>query len=403
MLRKKDKAIQTTSDRLPEFGYLKTSDVYMDSACQSLRPQPVIDALNSYYHDNNACGERVKYKWGQIVDSHIIATRQAVLDYLKLSKKDYICSFALNTTAGINLILNQLPAGYYQQVVTSEIEHNSVFLPTMELAKRLNIKRLILKRDKDGSLIYTKSDIEKAIVVVNATSNIDGRQLVNIKQLINDVHNAGGKIIIDAAQAVAHYSKLLEGCPADAFCFSAHKMYASSLGVIVIRKDLLRSLDIKFVGGGMVTSVKKDSFELLPDEPEAWLEPGLQAYGEIMSLEQSIKWLGTVRPDGLKPADYVAKLSKQFYDGLKDIPNLQIFNQQPASVISLSSKTVDSSRLAVFLSDAGIMARSGYFCCHYYLIEQLKKPQLLRFSLGIHNTEADITKTLETLKKFAEI
>ena len=71
-----------------------------------------------------------------MVDEQIEATRESVIDYLGLSHKDYVCSFTMNTTYGINLVLNQLPTGIYEQVITSEIEHNSVFLPTIELAKR---------------------------------------------------------------------------------------------------------------------------------------------------------------------------------------------------------------------------------------------------------------------------
>ena len=47
-----------------DFDYLGEGEVYLDGACQSLRPRPVIDAINQYYTEHNSCGERVKYKWG---------------------------------------------------------------------------------------------------------------------------------------------------------------------------------------------------------------------------------------------------------------------------------------------------------------------------------------------------
>ena len=34
---------------MKDFDYLAEGDVYLDSACQSLRPRPVIDAINRYY------------------------------------------------------------------------------------------------------------------------------------------------------------------------------------------------------------------------------------------------------------------------------------------------------------------------------------------------------------------
>lgn len=99
------------------FEYLAADTVYLDSACQTLRPQPVIDALNDYYLHYNACGERVKYEWGRKVDDHVAATRQAILDAFKFSSKHYVASFTLNTTYGLNLLLAQLPRGRYKQKV----------------------------------------------------------------------------------------------------------------------------------------------------------------------------------------------------------------------------------------------------------------------------------------------
>lgn len=402
MFGKKTQVIQNSSNRLPEFNYLKSSDIYMDSACQSLRPLPVIDAVNDYYKSYNACGGRVKYQWGQKVDSQIEATRELVIDYLGLSRKNYVCSFTLNTTYGLNLVLSQLPVGIYKQVVTSEIEHNSVFIPTIELAKRLGIDRKILTRDRIGNLIYDKGDVAKSVVVVSSTSNIDGCLLLNIRQLISDTHDAGGIVIIDAAQTMAHYHELLIGCEADVICFSAHKMYAASLGVIVTNKNLLKTLDLSFVGGGMIASVKEHSYTLLPNDMASWLEPGLQAYAEIISLKRAIEWLKTVKPNGLKPSVYIAKISKKLFQGLSEIPEITMFNNEPSSVISVYSKKVDAHRLAIFLSASGVMVRSGYFCCHYYLLEKLKMPPLLRFSIGLHTTEADVIKTIDIMKKITK-
>jgi len=72
---------------LDDFKYLPENAHYFDSACQSLRPQPVLDALNDYYLNFNSCGERVKYAWGRKVDEKVEETREAVLDLLKLKEK----------------------------------------------------------------------------------------------------------------------------------------------------------------------------------------------------------------------------------------------------------------------------------------------------------------------------
>ncbi|TFD78278.1 aminotransferase class V-fold PLP-dependent enzyme [Cryobacterium fucosi] len=390
-------AVETT--RLADFSYLDPGVVYLDSACQSLRPQPVLDALTEYYTSYNACGGRVKYAWGRRVDDEVAAARQGVLGLLGLSGRHYAVSFTLNTTFGLNLLLQQLPLGRYARVVTSHVEHNSVFLPTMTAAKRLGVPRLVLGRAEDGALLYEPAQLERAVVVVNAASNIDGRLLTNLADLVRDTHAKGGIVILDAAQSMAHERALLQKTDADAICFSAHKMYGASLGVIVARRELLSSLELSFVGGGMVADVREDSYDLLPNDPGALLEPGLQAWAEIIALRHATDWLGQVRPGGRPPAEHVSALSERLFDSLSDIPGLTMVNTAASPVISVYAPKQDSHRLAVFLSQSGIAARSGYFCAHHYLKERLGLPPLLRFSLGLHSTTADVDRAQDALAR----
>ena len=232
-----------------DFDYLGGGEVYLDAACQSLRPTPVINALREYYEEFNSCGERVKYPWGIETDRRVEATREKVLKYLKLSKHEYFVSFTLNTTYGINLLLQQLDGSKFDVVVTSDIEHNSPFLSTMTFAKEWDLPRKVLTRGEDGSLPINEIP-EKAVVVVNAASNIDGRKLINIKDVVKRVHKTGGIIIIDAAQAMAHSADVLYKTEADAICFSAHKMYAPSMGAMAVRKDLLPKIETTFIVEG---------------------------------------------------------------------------------------------------------------------------------------------------------
>jgi selenocysteine lyase/cysteine desulfurase len=76
------------------------------------------------------------------------------------SEKEYAVAFTLNTTYGINLVLHQLPADSYDRIITSTIEHNSVFLPAITWAQRNHKERLILQRSEDGSLVYEQGQIQ---------------------------------------------------------------------------------------------------------------------------------------------------------------------------------------------------------------------------------------------------
>ena len=166
---------------MKDFDYLQDRDVYLDAACQSLRPRCVIDSLNQYYAEHNSCGERVKYKWGVITDEKVNESRELVLKYLGLKARNYTVSFTLNTTFGINLILSQIDASKFEKIITSDIEHNSPFLSSIAFSTRTGLPREVVSRNEDGSVNLDSCDFNKAIVVMNCASNFDGRKLLNIK------------------------------------------------------------------------------------------------------------------------------------------------------------------------------------------------------------------------------
>lgn len=382
-----------------DFYYLGEGEVYLDGACQSLRPRPVINAINQYYTEHNSCGERVKYKWGRETDEKVEDTREKVLKYLRLKGKKYTVSFTLNTTYGINLILSQIDANKFKKVLTSEIEHNSPFLGTMAFAERTGLPREVMKRNEDGSIPLSDYDFDRAIVVVNCASNFDGRKLLNIEALNKAVHKAGGILIIDAAQAMAHSVEILRGVEVDAICFSAHKLYAPSLGVIVWRDELNKALLPYWLGGGMVDDVKSDSYVLSSDNKEhrfTRFESGLQAWGEIVGLGAALDWL-----ESLSKKDWgvLEQNTEELYEFLNRSPKVHLVNHEANPTMSFYVEGLDSHLLGEALSRENIMARTGYFCVHYYLDHVLHMPPLMRFSLGLHNRPEDIDKIKRILGK----
>ncbi|MBP6084763.1 aminotransferase class V-fold PLP-dependent enzyme [Candidatus Gracilibacteria bacterium] len=384
---------------LGDFSYLSRDAYYFDSACQTLRPQPVIDAEMAYYQEHNACGGRVKYPWGEIVDEKIEAARKTILSFVGASAKHYSVAFTLNATYGINLVLQQIPAAKYRTVITSDIEHNSVFLPTITYAKQHQLTRLVLARDQDGNLLYTKEQLAQAIVVVNVTSNIDGRCLSNLKQLADDIHEQDGLLLLDCCQTLAHHVELLHGVKFDALFASGHKMYAPSCGFIVITHDLLKQLEPTFLGGGTVGDVQEHDYQLLlaPDELFSRLELGLQDYAAIIGLDAAIKWYGSFRHQQKTAQQYEKGLSEQLFAGMQALPQVKMINVQSSAVVAFYPERVDSHTLAMYLGKQNIMCRSGFFCCHYYLKNKMKYPPLLRVSLGLHNTSEQVDYLLEKL------
>lgn len=385
---------------MEDFDYLSEKTVYLDSACQSLRPKCVVDELEKYYFKHNSCGERVKYPWGEETDNLVEDARKKTLKLLKLKEKDYFVSFTLNTTYGINLLLNEIKPEFAKKVFTSEIEHNSPFLATMAMSERLKIPRVVLEREENGALKFEGEDFSKAVLVVNCAANFDGRRLVNLEAVSKKVHKDGGIIIIDAAQAMGHAHEILEKTTVDAICFSAHKMYGPSLGVMVVRRDLVSKFKMQFIGGGMVDDVEKESYllsaEKNADHVHTIFEAGLQAWGEICAYGKAVDWLAKRTKADKKQLD---DLALELFEFLASKPKVHLVNVEPNPTMSFYVDGIDAHLLGGALGKEGIMARSGYFCAHYYLDKVMKYPPLIRFSLSYATRPSDIERVKQVLAK----
>ena len=179
-------------------------------------------------------------------------------------------------------------------------------------------------------------------------------------------------------------------------------MYAPSLGGIIIKNDFAKLIDTSFIGGGMVDDVDRETYLLSKDNKEhsyTQFEAGLQAWGEIIGLGAAIDWLNNLPKSAHQELE---ENSKRLFDFLKKHPHIHLINDAPATTMSfyVDKKEVgfDSHILGSALADEGIMARTGYFCVHYYLDHVKHYPPLIRFSLGYHTRRSDIDKVISALK-----
>lgn len=365
------------------FGYLPAGSHYFDAACQTLRPQNVLDVEMDYYHRYNACGGRVQYAWGEEVDTKVEATRREVLTTLGLSSKDYIVAFTQSTTYAINLVTLQLLRQDIAGVTTTDIEHNSVMLPSIRLAQRWDVPHHLLPREATGNLDPDGLPSGPQFFLANAVSNIDGRTMHNLSAVVARVRQQGGISLIDAAQTVAHIPEILGNAAPDMVVFSGHKAYAPSLGVLVIKKELFPRMEWQITGGGMVQDVAGSHITFLEGADPALLEPGLQNWAAIIALGEALRWMRS------HPFD--TSLTRELHATLRSRTDLLFTTQEEHPTVAFHTPKVGSHVLAKMLDGAGIMARSGYFCCHHYLKNTQGYPPLLRISLGRHSTHEDIT------------
>ena len=149
----------------------------------------------------------------------------------------------------------------------------------------------------------------------------------------------------------------------------------------------------------MVDDVNVDSYLLSAEGKEhryTRFEAGLQAWGEIVGLGAALDWLDKLPKSNWKNLE---QNYTELYEFLAGSSKVHLVNHEANPTMSFCIEGMDSHLLGSALSREGIMARTGYFCAHYYLDHVLGLPPLIRFSLGLHNRPEDIEKVKKALSK----
>lgn len=380
--------------------------VYLDTACQSLRPQVVIDAVNDYYVKTSACSGRSMHKLAARVVTQCDQSRTAVAKFLNAAKKEEIV-FTRNTTEGINLVSNSLTFKAGDGILLSDKEHNSNLIPWQRLAQRQGVVLKILPSLPDNT--FDLAAFERALdgnirlVSLGMTSNLDG-VTIPAAEIIKRAHRSGALVLLDAAQAAPHQRINVKALDADFVAFSGHKLLGpSGTGVLYAKYKLLEEMEPFLVGGDTVSSSTYDSAEFLP--PPEKFEAGLQDYAGIIGLGKAVEYLEKIGFDAVQKQETL--LNEALTGGIKEIDGLKIIGPADprlrGGIVTFYIDGIDSHRIALMLDQmANVMVRSGQHCVHsWFNARQIKGS--VRASTYFYNTLEEAQLFIDSLKKIRKV
>lgn len=380
--------------------------VYLDSACQSLRPDKVIQAIVRYYEETPSCGGRSVHGMGAKVSITVDETREALADFFNTDDPDCY-SFCKNTTEALNTIAFGLPLKKGDVIMTSDSEHNSNHVPWLILTERRGLERKYAKTTDEGEfdLEAFKESMDGTVDVVSVqhASNVTGC-VMPVKEITEIAHDYGSTVVIDGAQAAPHMKVDLNDIDPDFYCISVHKMLGpSGMGVMYGRSDCLEKLRPLMYGGGTVGMTTYDSVSLMP-HPEKF-EAGLQDYAGIAGTKAAIEYLSDAGMENIEKHD--RDLMRRISSGTEDIDGLSVLGpanpDRRGSVFSFNIDGMSPHDIAVILDEMdGIMIRSGLHCAHS-LFQGKKLTGSARASVYLYNNNEDIDRFCNALRQAAEI
>ena len=383
--------------------------INLDNAASTPTFEPIWDAVCQTWRQP-----------GHVQGEIIQEVRSICAEMLGAPSADYDVIFTSNTTEAINLVAeslrNEADPGIETVVLNTFLEHNSNELPWRTIP---GVSLIRLPVDAEGfidlnemeTLLRAYNQEGQAterqrikLVAVSGASNVLGT-FNDLAEISRIVHRYGARLLVDAAQLVAHRKVEMAGCGIDYLAFSAHKVYAPfGSGVLLARKGLL-------------------SFS--PAELELIRSSGEENVGGIAALGKALVLLQRIGLDVIQEEEQA--LTGRALAGLAQIPGITIYGiKDPDSprfarkggVIAFDLKGILPSRVAKELAErGGIGVRYGCHCAHLLikrlvgippllerlqglivtLLPQVNLPGVVRVSLGIENSEADVDTLIQVL------
>jgi cysteine desulfurase/selenocysteine lyase len=209
---------------------------YLDSAASTQKPKSVIESLTNFYENSYENVHRGMNSLSISATDQFERTRENVKDFINAKSSNEVI-FTRGATDSINIIANSLIKKFQDggQVVITELEHHSNYLPWMKICDNSNLELKIVPVDKNGiideqQIIDTCNDTTK-ILAITHMSNVTG-QILDIKKIKSNIPE-NILVALDGCQSIAHCRIDVQDLDCDFYSFSSHKLYGpSGVGIL---------------------------------------------------------------------------------------------------------------------------------------------------------------------------
>jgi len=368
--------------------------IYLDHNATTPVAPKVLEAMLPYFTSEWG-NPSSSYRFGSKLKSVIETAREQAADLIGAQPREIVftsCATESNNAA----IHAALKANSDKRhIVTSAVEHSSVLNHCMALEKE-GYRVTYLPVDQDGLLKL--ADLENAItgetaVVSLMWANNETGVLFPIKEIAELCRGKGVLFHCDAVQAVGKVPIDVRKVQPDYLSLTGHKLHApKGIGALYVR----RKAPFKpYVLGGHQERGLRGGTENVA------LIAGLGKAAELASQKIS-KFESVVRP--LRDS-----LEKGILDSIPDTELNGHKTQRLANTTNITFRGIESEALLLLLDQEGICASSGSACLAdsdepSHVVAAMKPEssaarQMIRFSLDLTNTAADVEATLNSLTR----
>jgi cysteine desulfurase/selenocysteine lyase len=245
-------------------------------------------------------------------------------------------------------------------------------------------------------VLSARTKLVGCVFVSNALGTINP-----VGEVVRLAHEAGAKVLLDAAQATAHVPIDVHALDCDFLALSGHKVYApTGIGALWGKADLLASMPPWQGGGEMILSVsfEKTTYNKVPHKFEA----GTPNIAGAIGLAAALDWLAGIGLD--RAAAHEDALRAYGTARLSEVPGLRLVGTaaHKAGVLSFVMDGVHPHDIGTIVDREGVAIRTGHHCTQP-LMKRFGVTATARASLAAYNTTDDLDRLVDALHSVRKV
>lgn len=378
--------------------------VYLDNAATTQKPQPVMDALHTYYSSYNSNIHRGAHYLATKATDAFEESRKTLAAFINAPEVEEVI-FTKGTTDGINLVANGFGRKFLQkgdEILISGLEHHSNIVPWQMIAEEKGALLKIIpvlengEWDKEAGLALINE--RTRIVAINHVSNALGT-INPVEAFIQKAHDHGAVVLLDGAQGISHLELDVQALKCDFYVFSGHKMYGpTGCGILWGKRRILEAMDPYQGGGEMIAEVsfEKTTYNEIPFKFEA----GTPNIADVIALKTATDYINkhgraSIAAHEHALLEHATRLFEQI-EGVKIIGTAR----QKIGVLSFLIDGYHPFDVGMLLDALGIAVRTGHHCTQP-LMKQFGLEGTVRASFAMYNTLEEVDKLARSVERLA--
>jgi len=367
------------------------SRIYLNNASTSLMPISSIKAMTDFLVTYNESGPDSSTA-DSLVREKLLLIRKAISHLIKCKPEEVILT--QSTTDGINMVANGLNLKSSSNIIIrgSNHEHPANHYPWVRLSRKIDVRNLQI--DENGffdlkHLEQTIDDNTGLIVLSHALFNTGA--ILPIEQIGKLLVEKNIPFFIDSAQTVGCIEDVdVNKINCNFMSFNGSKWLCGpmGMGVFYCKKESSELLEPLQVGGESAIFYEG---KITYKETPAKFQAGFRNWSGVAGLEASIVYLLRLGLNGIRKKNI--KLANLLRDELSKVSGITLYGpeepEKRTSIVSFSLQGQDSKIVVEKLEKQNMVLAE----------REIINKKVIRASMHFFNTESEILKVVEAIKK----